>query len=259
MKKLIGIITLILLLSYTNAQADTLAIDRVTFGSVISSTATNNRSAEVEAVVNGHIDDNNLEDDAVTAAKLNSDVVRSGYGVKQHTDGSLMVDVSDTNPNLELTDGGLRVQVDNTTIERTSNGIGVKSGGLNASIINLVYPIGSIYVSTVSTNPNTLFGTGTWTDFGSGKVLVGQNGSDTDFDVAEETGGAKTHTLTISEMPAHTHTVTGGNFGNVPGGPVLFDATDSGGTPQTTSSTGGGAAHSIMNPYIVVYMFKRTA
>lgn len=67
-----------------------------------------------------------------------------------------------------------------------------------------IYPIGAIYTSVVNTNPSTFIG-GTWNAFGSGRTLVGVDTGQTEFDLVEETGGAKTHTLSISEMPSHTH------------------------------------------------------
>ena len=67
------------------------------------------------------------------------------------------------------------------------------------------FPVGSVFISVVSTNPATLLGYGTWSAFGAGRVLVGLDSLDTDFDVAEEIGGAKTHTLSVAEIPAHTH------------------------------------------------------
>ena len=73
------------------------------------------------------------------------------------------------------------------------------------NILALAYPIGSIYIAVVSTNPATLLGFGTWSAFGTGRTLVGIDTGDTDFDVVEETGGAKTVTLTSTEMPSHTH------------------------------------------------------
>jgi microcystin-dependent protein len=67
------------------------------------------------------------------------------------------------------------------------------------------YPVGSIYLSTNSTNPATSLGFGTWAAFGAGRVPVGFDAGQTEFDADEETGGAKTHTLTSGEMPSHTH------------------------------------------------------
>ena len=100
----------------------TLAITRVTSNTLITAAATNNRATEIEAVVNA-LTSANYAADSVTAAALNSDVVRSGYGLIQHTDGTLYVDVSDTTPCLEITDGGLRVMVDGTTITRGASGL----------------------------------------------------------------------------------------------------------------------------------------
>lgn len=68
-----------------------------------------------------------------------------------------------------------------------------------------VYPVGSIYISINSNNPSSFFG-GTWVAFGSGKTLVGLDGSQTEFNVVEKIGGSKTHTLSVPEMPQHTHT-----------------------------------------------------
>lgn len=125
---------------------------------------------------------------------------------------------------------------------------------------NQAFPIGGIFISVVSTNPATLLGYGTWTAFGAGKVLVGLDSGDTDFDTVEETGGAKTHTLTVAEMPSHSHetdpfpmTPQGGSsntgYGPSSVGSSTFD----------TGLTGGGGAHNNLQPYITVFMWKRTA
>ncbi|MBK9580262.1 MAG: hypothetical protein IPO40_24620 [Fibrobacteres bacterium] len=126
--------------------------------------------------------------------------------------------------------------------------------------INLVYPVGSIYLSVVSTNPGTLFGAGTWVAWGSGRVPVGLDAGQTEFDTVEETGGAKTHTLTTDEIPAHTHPYGGTvkvNGGSASGwsasGSSKYDNTD------TQANTGGDGAHNNLQPYIVCYMWKRTA
>ena len=144
-----------------------------------------------------------------------------------------------------------------------------------ANLLSLAYPIGSIYISINSTNPGTSLGFGTWSAFGAGKVLVGLDAGDTDFDVDEETGGAKTHTLTSDEMPAHTHTQDAhSHVENAPssassGAMKLGIDTNASGsqdagistatTVAVNQNTGGGAAHSIVQPYIVVRFWKRTA
>lgn len=76
------------------------------------------------------------------------------------------------------------------------------------NMLNTVYPVGSIYMSINNTNPSTIFG-GTWVSWGAGKVPVGVNASETEFNSVEKTGGAKTHTLTTQQIPSHTHTFHG--------------------------------------------------
>jgi hypothetical protein len=136
--------------------------------------------------------------------------------------------------------------------------------GVTATIAN-AYPVGSIYMNaTNATNPGTLLGFGTWTAFGEGRVLIGIDSSDTDFDTAEETGGSKTHTLTEAQLPSHRHTIGSNDstagFGGAAGNQEFVQDAGSGiGTPCNTSFTGSGQAHTIVQPYIVVYMWKRTA
>jgi len=79
-----------------------------------------------------------------------------------------------------------------------------------AASISACWPVGSIFISVVSTNPGTLLGFGTWTAFGAGRVLVGFDAGQTEFDTAEETGGAKTVAAAGSNAAesAHTHSVT---------------------------------------------------
>ncbi len=154
--------------------------------------------------------------------------------------------------------------VDNTKTTLSGGAITIAPNAITTteiaqSFLDSIYPIGSIYTNaTDSTNPGTLLGFGTWTAFGAGKVAVGIDSGDTDFDTAEETGGAKTHTLTTSEIPAHTHTVTSGNSSNAQGS-VPFESASTADNSYSTNSTGGGGAHNNLQPYIVVYMWKRTA
>lgn len=147
------------------------------------------------------------------------------------------------------------------------------------AIKNALYPVGSIYTnSSVSTNPGTLLGFGTWTAFGAGRVLVGFDSGNSLFDTAEETGGSAdaivvshTHTGTTASDGSHSHTVqvqTNGQLGSsgIPrsgdgaGSPTLNTSTVSAHTHTfTTNSTGSSGTNANYQPYITVYMWKRTA
>jgi hypothetical protein len=145
-----------------------------------------------------------------------------------------------------------------------------------------LYPVGTIYTAVVSTNPATLLGFGTWTAFGTGRVMVGIDTSDIGLATVEQTGGSKnsivvshTHTATSTVTdPSHQHAASSGNFLTETGsglyaygGPglnisvVTNTATASTGvTVATTNSTeGSSGTNANMQPYIVVYMWKRTA
>jgi hypothetical protein len=124
-----------------------------------------------------------------------------------------------------------------------------------AALLLAAWPVNSVYTSIVDTDPGTLFG-GTWAAFGAGRCLVGVDVGQTEFATVEKTGGAKTHTLTSTEMPVHTHTMAFNSPSSGTGNG--FDDANGTGT-KTTGSTGGGAAHNNLQPYITVYFFKRTA
>ena len=128
--------------------------------------------------------------------------------------------------------------------------------------VDLIYPIGSIYLSLNDINPNKMFG-GTWERI-KGKTLVGVDESDTDFKTSKSTGGEKTHKLTIAEMPSHTHDCkTYGNGGVSTKGGGLWGVTDAYGeaTNQYPSiyKTGGDQAHNNMQPYYACFIWYRTA
>lgn len=157
-----------------------------------------------------------------------------------------------------------------------------------SAIAGSMHPVGSIYMSVSPTNPSAYFG-GTWAAWGTGRVPVGVDASDTDFAPVEKTGGASTVTLTAKQMPAHTHAKgtlaadSGGahkhklnlsktTWGASSGNKVVVDSTDytamdnkntaSGGAHEhtisgATASAGGGNAHSNLQPYITCYMWKR--
>tara|TARA_R110000796_G_scaffold33223_2_gene86397 strand:+ start:2898 stop:3545 length:648 start_codon:yes stop_codon:yes gene_type:complete len=128
-----------------------------------------------------------------------------------------------------------------------------------ATINSAAYPVGSVYTSVVATNPATLLGVGTWAAFSAGRVMLGAGGGYT----AGDSGGVTTdsHALTVAEMPAHTHGYTSGLGYAYNGIPSNSGQAGSPPTANTTTATGSGAAHThdIMQPYIVVYFWKRTA
>lgn len=118
-------------------------------------------------------------------------------------------------------------------------------------------PVGSIVVLGVSTNPNTLYGFGTWTAI-EGRVIVGKAASGT-FNTLDATGGEETHTLTTAEIPSHDHD-TGIDFGSAAGGSYqALDRMGGAANDKRTGFTGGDGAHNNLQPYIVKYMWQRTA
>lgn len=159
---------------------------------------------------------------------------------------------------------------DNTPTASSQNM--VTSGGVKNYVDNQLfaaYPIGSVYMNASSgTNPATLMGFGTWVAFGAGRVLVGIDAAQTEFDTAEETGGAKDQTLTTAQLPSHRHvggicdnSVVAMSFGSVSGSASssLQTSSDNGTQNPYTNYVGSGQAHNNLQPYIVVYMWKRTA
>ena len=122
------------------------------------------------------------------------------------------------------------------------------------------HPVGSIYQSTDSTSPATLFG-GTWKAFGAGRVLVGLDANDADFDAVEETGGEKSHALSAEENAKHAHSIAAKSGASALGswGTVAFPSNTGTTSSMNTENSGTGAAHNNLQPYIVVYRWKRTA
>lgn len=117
-----------------------------------------------------------------------------------------------------------------------------------------VYSVGSIYMSTNSTSPAELFG-GTWERI-KDRFLLGSG----DSYGAGSTGGEATHTLTINEMPSHTHNQSGGASGiNNDGTTIQRGYSDPIKDVADAGLTGGGQPHNNMPPYLAVYIWKRIA
>lgn len=155
--------------------------------------------------------------------------------------------------------------------DRRKDGSTVITSGLTISeIADVIYPVGAIYMSIDDTNPGSIFG-GTWVAWGAGRVPVGYNDGDSDFDTVEETGGSKTHShglensstgarirlaadngvwATTKTMPvrASTRSVT-----------VSGNAANTGNTSVGVVIEGTSDESSSLQPYVVCHMWKRTA
>ena len=123
-------------------------------------------------------------------------------------------------------------------------------------VLNKLYPVGSIYISVNSTSPATIYG-GTWEQL-QNRFLLGAGSSYT----AGTTGGEATHTLTVNEMPSHSHKLVSNTSQGTSDAISIqstFPGTDNNVSTRNSSAVGGGQAHNNMPPYLVVYMWKRTA
>lgn len=152
------------------------------------------------------------------------------------------------------------------------------SGNLtNCTVPSASWPVGSIYMSVVATNPNTLFGFGTWAVFGAGRMPISLDAGNALFDTAEETGGTANavnvaHSHTVTD-PGHVHAPAQGSvfYGNLPATTgfgttpspdyvgITGSTTASAVTNLTVDSAGVSGTNANYPPFIAVYMWKRTA
>ena len=139
-----------------------------------------------------------------------------------------------------------------TNLNKIENGI--------ADLYNAIFPIGQIVIKGDDVDYSNWLGF-TWERTAVGKVLVGYDNSDTDFNTIGKTGGEKTHTLTIDEMPSHNHSMkcaendTGFGSNYLTAGKMGSYTT----SDNPINNAGGGNAHNNMPPYQVVAYWKRTA
>ena len=184
---------------------------------------------------------------SISTAKVLLDLNRDiGVGIgKMHERGSL--------------DVGGDMYVSGTLDSTTINGRAIKQNG--RTLLDMFYPVGSIFITTVNTNPSSYMG-GSWVRFGNGQTLVGVNESDTDFSTVQKTGGAKSHTIDYPNFPARSTIQK-----NWKGGPVSYSAWQGGNVSAGTwivstpydMGESFGQPISNLQPYITVYMWKRTA
>ena len=177
--------------------------------------------------------------------------------------GSLVVNdvanaTNDGNGNNIVNTYATKTDVSTNYLTKTdaSNTYATKTESGNAVNFDKIYPVGSIYMNLKNVEPSTLFG-GTWEQILGKFLLAAYDGGGYP---SGSTGGEAEHTLTIQEMPNHTHSLTlvadgiGGNSGRG----VVYDYKN-GSTIATTDPTGNNIPHNNMPPYLAVYMWKRTA
>ena len=169
-----------------------------------------------------------------------------------------------------------------TTQTSTDSSTKLATTAFVQTVLQTLYPVGTIYTNaTSSTNPATLLGFGTWTAFGAGKVMVGLDSGDATFSTVGNTGGSKdavnvshTHTATSTVTdPGHVHALGFGDrilsSGTLKGAgsddrygtqTTAVRSNTTGITVSTTNSTeGSSATNANLPPYVVVYLWKRTA
>lgn len=168
-----------------------------------------------------------------------------------------------------------------------SNHFEVATKFRKAISFDTIYPVGSIYMSVINVNPSSLFG-GSWEVWGSGRVPVGVDTSQTEFAKVQQIGGTKLQTLSTANLPEHTHgskaltgtissfVTQGDNFVGASGivsrskdgkaykpstmteAASAYDKVTISATHEHTS-VGSGTAHNNLQPYITCYMWRRTA
>ena len=124
--------------------------------------------------------------------------------------------------------------------------------------INAIYPVGSIIIRDDTEDMSNFLGF-TWEKVFAGRVLVGLDTTQTEFDTIGKTGGEKTHKLTIDEMPKHRHTISAGTNATTDANYDRVASAYAGGNPKNlnTSETGGTQPHNNLQPYQVVAYWKR--
>jgi len=212
--------------------------------------------------------------DAIEA--LEAKVGTDGSADTDSVDHKLATVISDLNTD----EGNLSTHIADTAnphaVTKAQVGLGSVDNNSLSTILQAVYPVGSIYITITATNPATVFGFGTWVAFGTGRTLVGIDTGQTEFDTVEETGGHKAlqqhnHGNTGGQSADHDHNLrmriaatSGGyvetvGYGNAAAAASVSAAAIDGASNNHTHATvdaGAGNAQNLQ-PYITVYMFKR--
>ena len=200
---------------------------------------------------NGNVD--NSGSDVLTYGhiinSLNSSAVDKTLSANQ---GKVLKElIDDVNSEVNTLNSTLSSDI-NTVSDRVESTRSEIENFIYNDLINIIYPIGSIYMSVNNVSPASFLG-GTWEAIQDRFLLAaGSNYS------AGSTGGAATHTLTVNEMPSHKHylrltksnVASGSNYARI-------SSTGDWNDQNLVSDAGGNAAHNNMPPYLTVYIWKR--
>lgn len=257
-------------------------------GGKIANDAINNAK-----IADGAVNTENLQTGAVTFAKIQN-VAGNTVVVRNSSSTGDLTAFTVSNQEILIGDGtGFQSQklsgdvtMNNVGAVTISNDSVTAAMLATASVMGAIYPVGSIYMNAnVSTNPATLLGVGTWEQFGRGRVIVSQS-TDSRFNSVRETGGSYTHVLDDDEVPVrdHSHLVfdnssSNGDNGDISSSYVGSHYWNAGSESYNIrrTSRGSGAskanagltsnpttnpsvsAHNNIQPYIVAYVWRRTA
>ena len=172
-------------------------------------------------------------------------------------DGSLYkgADIENKDLILKVASAGLIQVVDIADLQEQINDI---NDNFSKNVIDIIYPIGSIiYNDDDNFNPNTNFG-GTW-ELIKGKMIIGYDDTDSDFNTLGKTGGNKTHTQTLAELAPHVHGIDANTNENAASGSGRWPWVNYESEHFYTNSAGGGQPMDIMNPYYVANIWRRVA
>ena len=139
--------------------------------------------------------------------------------------------------------------------------IGTGANITETALLELVFPIGSTYITQTETNPNSILGFGTWERL-KGKLCLGLDEDDENFNEIGKTGGEKEHVLTVAEMPSHQHKMTLAKYGTDNESAVVWESGNNTGkykyAGDMVEPVGGSQPHNNLQPYeIVGYMWIR--
>ena len=235
----------------SNTDANILVANGTSFNSVALSGDATIANTGAITIANDAVEQAMIADDAVGADQLAANaVVDASIASGAAIDATKIANGSISNTEFQTLNGvtsAIQTQIDTKTT------------------LAAVYPVGSIYINTTnSANPSSLLGFGTWVAFGAGKVPVGIDSSDTDFDAAEETGGNKSQTVSIT-VPITGYGTSGSSPGSVTSGKMVVGSGVTEGSEVLESLRAAGSSQTqsttvnVLQPYIVVYMWKRTA